>query len=241
MSQPDLLPRVPSLPRLPPGEDPASRLMEGSADYLSDSELLSLILARNLSPRDALDTARTLLTEAGGLHRLHGFSVDELTRIPGIGRRTACAIRSALALSTRLQRPEPGSRPKLESPRDVARCFRSHFSGKQQEEFHVLLLDTKNHLIRDELVTVGLVDRSQVHAREVFREAIRRTCSRVILLHNHPSGDPTPSAQDVACTRSLVAAGRIVDIEVIDHVILGRATPSRPRDYLSFREESLLK
>jgi DNA repair protein RadC len=132
-------------------------------------------------------------------------------------------------------------RPRLETPADVAGLMRPVLAGKNQEEFHVLLVDTKHRLVGDELVTIGLLDRTQVHAREVFRSAISRgNCSRLILVHQHPSGDPTPSAQDIASTRDLVAAGKIIGIEVIDHVILGKRSQSRPRDYLSFREESLL-
>jgi len=132
------------------------------------------------------------------------------------------------------------SRPRLDTPTDVSRLMRPLLQDRDQEEFHVLLLDTKNGLIADELVTVGLVDRAQVHAREVFRRAIRENCAKVLLVHNHPSGDPTPSAQDIACTRDLVAAGKVVGIQVIDHVVLGCRTACRPKDYLSFREESLL-
>ena len=113
-------------------------------------------------------------------------------------------------------------RPQLSSPVEVAALLRPILSGKAQEECHVLLLDTKNRLIRDEVVTVGLADRSQLHPREVYREAIRSSCTRIILVHGHPSGDPTPSAQDVAVTRQLAEAGRILGIELIDHVILGR-------------------
>ena len=127
-------------------------------------------------------------------------------------------------------------RPKLDSPGEVAALLRPLLSGKTQEECHVLLLDVKNRLIRDEVVTVGLVDRSQLHPREVFRAAIRENCSRIILAHGHPSGDATPSAQDMQVTRQLAEAGRIVGIEVVDHVVIGRKSPSRKTDYVSLRE-----
>ena len=129
-------------------------------------------------------------------------------------------------------------RPDLSSPRKVADLLRPVLAGKMQEECHVLLLDTRNRLIRDETVTVGLADRSQLHPREVFRAAIRCEggCTRIILVHGHPSGDPTPSPQDIAITRQIAEAGKILGIEVIDHVILGRRTPAQERDYLSLRE-----
>ncbi len=129
-------------------------------------------------------------------------------------------------------------RPDLSSPKKVADLLRPVFADKMQEECHVLLLDTRNRLIRDEVVTVGLADRSQLHPREVFRAAIRCDggCTRIILVHNHPSGDATPSPQDIAITRQLAEAGRIVGIELVDHVILGRKSVSRDRDFLSLRE-----
>jgi DNA repair protein RadC len=129
-------------------------------------------------------------------------------------------------------------RPKLDSPGEVAALLRPLLSGKTQEECHVLLLDTRNRLIRDATVTVGLVDRSQLHPREAFRAAIHcgGGCTRIILVHGHPSGDATPSAQDMQVTRQLAEAGKILGIEVIDHVIIGRKSLSRERDYVSLRE-----
>jgi DNA repair protein RadC len=127
-------------------------------------------------------------------------------------------------------------RPRLSSPAEVANLLRPLLFAKVQEECHVLLLDTRNRLIRDETVTVGLADRSQLYPREVFRSAVQCSCSRIILAHCHPSGDITPAAQDVTVTRQLVSAGEILGIEVIDHVILGRKSPSRKTDYVSIRE-----
>jgi DNA repair protein RadC len=130
-------------------------------------------------------------------------------------------------------------RPRLSSPAEVANLLRPLLFAKVQEECHVLLLDTRNRLIRDETVTVGLADRSQLHPREIFRAAIRCEggCTRIILAHGHPSGDATPSAQDMQVTRQLAEAGKILGIEVVDHVIIGRKSPSRERDYVSLREE----
>ena len=126
-------------------------------------------------------------------------------------------------------------------PGDIARFLRSlGIQEQEQEHFLTIILDVKRQIKGFFTVTVGLIDRTQVHSREVFRSAIIQGASRVILAHNHPSGDPTPSAQDIACTRDLIAAGKIVGIEVMDHVIIGHPSPSRPRDYLSFREENLM-
>ncbi len=228
-----------SPPSIPPKEMPAARLAEQSATYLSDTELLSLVLARNLSVPRSLETARSLLTKAGSVKRLARMSYAELAEIDGLGPASACTVQAALALASRLIFPDADCRPKLEAPSSVAELMRGQFLGKEREEFHVLLLDTKHRLVRDELVTVGLLDRSHVHAREVFRRAIRENCARVIVCHNHPSGDPTPSHNDIASTKSLKEAGKIIGIELLDHVILGAPSASRPRDFLSFREENL--
>jgi len=233
-----LLPLYPGDP--PEPETPASRLAESGAEYLSDAELLSLLLSSRMSSRRSLALARDLLCAHGGLRPLADLTVGELSRFSGIGRATACAIQSALAMARRLNRHVAGVRPRLETPGDVGAYLGPSIRGRHQEEFHALLLDTKHALLRDERITVGLVDRSQVHAREVFRRAIRESCSRIILVHNHPSGDPTPSAQDIACTKNLAAAGKIVGIEVLDHVIIGERTRDRPREWVSLRGEGLL-
>jgi DNA repair protein RadC len=167
-------------------------------------------------------------------------SLAELRNVRGIGPAKAVEIKAALSLGSRLNGGNRLRNRRLVGPAAIALAMRDSFAGKRQEEFHVLLLDAKNRLIRDELVTKGLVDRSQVHAREVFRSAIRESCSRVVLVHNHPSGDPTPSAPDVSATAMLVKAGNVVGISVMDHVILGSPSPERPMGYLSMREEKLV-
>ena len=226
---------------LPEHERPRERLLDKGSEALSDAELLAILLRTGARNRSAIDLAREVLTAFDGkLSALAGASVAEIDAVRGIGQAKAVEIRAAFALARRLQeQAEPGRR-KISGPAEVADLLRESLRGKTQEEFHVLLLDTRNFLLRDECATIGLVDRSQAHAREVFRSAIRETCSRVVLAHNHPSGDPTPSPQDLECTRNLVAAGKIVGIEVMDHVVLGSRTPDRPRDFLSFKEENLL-
>jgi DNA repair protein RadC len=131
-------------------------------------------------------------------------------------------------------------RPLLQSPEDTARLMRPILTPCEQEQMHALLLDAKNGLIADAMLTMGLADRTQIHPREAFREAVRLSCSRLILVHGHPSGDPTPSAQDIAATRQLVEAGKIIGIEVLDHIVLGTRTATRLKDFVSFRQENLL-
>ena len=131
-------------------------------------------------------------------------------------------------------------RPKMRTSEDVAAILRPLMHRNLQEELWVLMLDTRNHLIGMQPCTVGIADRSQAHAREVFRDAIRQNCSRIVLAHNHPSGDPIPSPQDVECTRGLAEAGKIIGIEVMDHVVIGQRTLSRERDWVSMRELNLM-
>ena len=234
-------PRTYLIAEMPDHERPRERLIENGVDALSDTELLAILLRTGSVGRSAVDLARDLLGQFGGdLIRLTQATVKELCAIRGIGLAKAVEIHAALALALRVHRQHGRHRPRIGGPEDVASLLREKMRGKRQEEFHVLLLDTKNAILRDECATVGLVDRSQVHAREVFRSAIRECCSRVVLAHNHPSGDPTPSSHDISCTRGLVSAGKIVRIEVLDHVVIGRSSPSRPRDYVSFSEEGLL-
>ncbi len=226
---------------LPPRERPRERLIQCGTEALSDTELLAILLGSGTRGTSVLHLSRQVLTAFGGnLEALASASVRELRRVRGIGEAKATQLHAAFALARRLTDHSPGRLPRLESPADVYRFFQPRFRGVKQEEFHALLLDTKHHLLCDEKVTIGLVDRTQIHAREVFRTAIRESCSRMILVHNHPSGDPTPSTHDINSTKNLVSAGRIVGIEVLDHVIVGSPSGTNGRPYLSFREENLL-
>lgn len=238
---PDHLPHAHMIAELPDRERPRERLLRHGVDGLSDTELLAILLRAGTPGRSVLQLARDLLGAFGGdLARLAAAGIPELLRVHGIGPAKAVEIHAAFSLARRLCECSGPSRQRLESPAAVAALMREVFRHSRQEEFHALLLDTKHQLLRDERVTVGLLDRSQVHAREVFRGAILESCSRIILCHNHPSGDPTPSSQDISCTRNLVAAGRIVGIEVLDHIVIGRRSATRAQDFLSFREENLL-
>jgi DNA repair protein RadC len=160
--------------------------------------------------------------------------VASLTALAGVGTARAVAVHAALELGRRMAAEERGEGEPLRSPRDVYAAFRPRLEDLPVEEFHVAVLDTQHRLERDITVTRGILNSSLVHPREVFREAIAERAAAVILVHNHPSGDPTPSADDRAVTEQLVAAGRLLDIPVHDHVIVGRGR------YLSFAEAGLL-
>ncbi len=227
---------------MPEAERPRERLLEFGADALSNTELLAILLRTGSTRCSVITLARRVLDKfGGGLGGIAQATVSELQELDGIGVAKAVELHAAFTLARRLSRQAGNNLLRLTAPAQVADYMREIFRGKRQEEFHALLLDTKHALIRDHCVTVGLVDRSQVHAREVFRPAIREACSRVLLVHNHPSGDPTPSEQDIRCTRNLVSAGKIVGIEILDHVIVGNRDECCGREFVSFREEGLLK
>lgn len=222
---------------MPDGERPRERLERHGAETLSDAELLAILLRTGRAGRSVIDVARDTVSHfEHDLKKIAEASLTEIQKIPGIGTAKAIEIKAAFTLAKRLSSREQQQIPRLESPKEVADLMREKFRDKKQEEFHVLLLDTKHGLLRDEIVTLGLVDRSQVHAREVFRSAIKESCSRIIVTHNHPSGDPAPSDQDIKCTKNLVEAGKIIGIELLDHVVIGSKAGSRERDFVSLRE-----
>jgi DNA repair protein RadC len=187
-----------------------------------------------------LSKAKTVIARFGTVHRMAKAEVEELTAA-GLSRQQALRLMAAFRLGTAAYDRAWEKRSAVSMPEDVLALFRSRFAHAVQEEFWVLLLDTKNHLIAERMVTRGLVDRSLVHPREVFRPAIQLSCNRIILTHNHPSGSSTPSTHDLESTRMLVQASKVVGIEIIDHIIIGRITPDELREYVSFRELGLMK
>ena len=158
----------------------------------------------------------------------------------GIGTAKAVESHAACTLAKRLAVPGLKALPRLNEPGTVYGLLREDFRNVPQERFLALLLDTKNQLLRTEAVTIGLADRTQIHPREVFRPAVRESCSRILLVHNHPSGDPAPSPQDVAATRQLVEAGKILGIEILNHIIIGDPAKEHRPPFISFRQEGLI-
>lgn len=220
---------------LPARERPRERLRHLGAGALATPELLALLLGTGGAGHDALAVAHAVYARCGGsLRRLAREPVAALTTVAGVGVARAVALHAALELGRRSGREELEEGIPLRSPRDVHAAFASRLEDLAVEEFHVAILDAQHRLERDVTVTRGVLDASLVHPREVFREAIAERAAAVILVHNHPSGDPTPSADDRLATRQLVAAGRLLDIPVHDHVIIGRGR------YVSFAEAGLL-
>lgn len=205
------------------------------AGSLTAAELLAVVLGSGSRGRSALGVAQAVLSTAGGsLRRLALQSPAALTAVDGLGPARAGSIHAALELGRRLAAEARDEGEPLRAPRDVWAAYAPRLEDLPVEEFHVAVLDAQHRLERDVLVTRGILNSSLVHPREVFREAIAERAAAIILVHNHPSGDPTPSVDDRAVTAQLVAAGRLLDIPVHDHVIVGRGR------YTSFAEAGLL-
>jgi DNA repair protein RadC len=227
---------------LPPELRPREELARRGAEHLSDDTLLAILLRSGRHGRNVAELSRDLLQAFGGLAALSRAHFEEILarKIRGVGRVKAMEIAAALELGRRACGHLPVEPPLLRDPDSVAHLLQPLARLEQQEVFWALHLDTKNRLIgRPVAVSRGLLDASPVHPREVFKQAFSHAAAAVILAHNHPSGDVTPSAEDIRVTRQLVDAARVVGIRVLDHVILGREAPGRP-GHLSLREKALV-
>jgi DNA repair protein RadC len=226
---------------LPEEERPREKMNSLGEDSLSNAELLAIITGTGSRGVSAIDLSRLILKHFdNSLLNLSRASLTELQEIHGIGQAKATAIKAVFTLARRLQGQLAQERFQIQAPETAADYLRPILAGKDQEEFHVLLLDTRNFIIKDTMITRGLLDRSHVHPREVFREAVRSGTSKVILAHNHPSGDPTPSKQDIESTKNLSEAGEILGIKVIDHIIIGHPNSNQQKDFCSMRSAGLL-
>ena len=221
---------------LPGSERPRERLMEKGADALRNSELIAIILRTGIKGVSAIQVAEQILTQFESLHNLSRASIADLRRVKGVGRDKAVALQSAFTLARRMAQELNPESPTLDTPERIADLLREQNRAYEVENFQVVLLNTRRKLIRLERISQGTLDTILVHPREVFKPAIAANAAAIVLAHNHPSGDPTPSEADIKVTRDLIRAGQLLKIDVLDHVILGRATQERPRDYVSLRE-----
>jgi DNA repair protein RadC len=206
---------------LPLGERPRERLLKLGSEALSAQEILAVILGRGTKGESVMMTSQKLLSRFGNLKGVANASVEELIQTTGIGPAKATQIKAALELSRRLEADASEKpRPVLRAPEDVVAEVRSQLKGKKKEHFLVLCLDTRNRLVDRKLVSMGSLDTSIVHPREVFKEAISSCAASVIFAHNHPSGDPEPSKEDIELSKRLAKAGEIVGIDVLDHIVV---------------------
>lgn len=216
---------------------PREKLAAKGSSALGNGELIAILLRTGLKGMNAVDVGNFLICQYGNsLQALARASVDDLRKIPGIGRDKAVTLMAAFELAKRMAGELHGESPVLDNPEAIASYLREENRTHDVECFRVLLLNTRRRLIRMEYISQGTVDTILVSPREVFKAAISANASAIVLLHNHPSGDPTPSEADVKVTRDLIRAGQLLKIEVLDHVILGLRTHERPKDYSSLRE-----
>lgn len=222
----------------PASERPRERLADRGAEALSHAELIAILLRTGLKGTNVVEVGHQLLAKFGTLNALAVATLDELRTIPGIGRDKAVTLMAAFALARRMAAELHGEAPLLDTPERVAEYLREELRAEQRaERFVVLLLNSRRRLInKPYYLSQGTLDTVHVHARDVFRSAIIANAAALVLVHNHPSGDPTPSEADIKVTRDLIRAGQLLKIEVVDHVILGQATQQRPKDYASLRE-----
>lgn len=206
---------------LPAEERPRERLMHYGPPSLSNSELLAIILRTGTARQTAVDTAERLLVSFKDLRGLARASLSELSACRGIGPAKAVQIKAAIELGRRVLAESPVQLPVIKRPDDVFHLVQAAFQDLDREHFKVIHLNTKNQVLKVETVAIGILSSSPVHPREVFKEAVRMSSAALILAHNHPSGDPTPSREDLQLTTRLANAGEIMGIPVIDHVIFG--------------------
>ena len=225
--------RIKDMPCL---DRPRERLLAQGVDALRNAELIAILLRTGIRGASAVQVADVLLQRYGSLSALARASIDELKAVKGVGRDKAAALQAALCLARRMASEACDAPALLDTPERVANLLREENRLYTVEEFQVVLLNTRRRLIRVERIARGTIDTVVVHPREVFKHAIGANASAIVLVHNHPSGDPHPSDADIRVTRDLARAGGVLKIEVLDHVILGRSTEERPRDYVSLRE-----
>lgn len=223
------------LKELPPQDRPRERLLRVGPENLSDVELLAILIGTGTKNRRVLEVAQDLLHHCGELHGLLTLQAGDANRVaPGLGEAKMCRILAAVQLGIRAAASR-AEQTDLSNPRAVYEYVLPRFGGKEQEEFLVILLNAKNRVIHVETVSRGTLTASLVHPREIFKSAIRRSAHAMILAHNHPSGDPAPSREDREVTQRLIHAGKLLGIEVLDHVVVGRGR------YVSFRERGLVE
>ena len=223
----------PTIKEMPTGERPRERLANYGAGSMADYELLAILLRTGMQGENVLNLAQRLLTKHRGLGGLARSSFSELCRERGLGEAKAAQVKAALELGKRLLIAAPDERPQVKSPADVANLLLLEMGYLEQEHLRTALLDSKNHVISIPTIYQGSLNSTSLRVGEVFREAVRANSAALIVVHNHPSGDPTPSSDDAKITRLMVEAGHLLDIEVLDHLVIGH------QRYVSLKEQKM--
>lgn len=211
----------PTIKELPPDERPREKLRLRGASSLSNSELLAILLNTGLRGEPVTDLAQRILRENGDLRGLQKLDVVELAKLHGLGEAKAAKLKAALELANRLVKMTPDHRPQIGSPADVINLVGIEMAALDQEQLRVVLLDTKHRVLAIRTIYQGTANQATVRVAEVFRDAIRHGAVGLVAVHNHPSGDPTPSSADIALTADLDRAGALLEIDVLDHLIIG--------------------
>jgi len=219
----------------PDEERPRERLVEHGVDYLTDAELLGIILVKGYQGKTSVEVAKDLLSETKGLRKLDSLSYPEMSSIKGIGLAKFAQIKAALEIGMRLLKETNLPKKKIHNAADLANYYRPCMRDLKKEKFKVIMLDIRNKIIKDIDISVGSLTESIVHPREVLKEIIKESAASVIFLHNHPSGESNPSKNDLDITERLSGACEMVGVKVLDHIILGED------NHFSFAQEGLLK
>jgi len=222
------------IPRWPKNERPRERLLQDGPQHLTEAELLGILLGKGIRKKTAIDLARELLDRYESLQKLFSRSPSELMTVKGIGSAKAAILSAAFELVRRIQSRKDADRPVFKRSSDVAGHYLPLMRDLRKEVFKVLLLNRANRFIKEVFISEGTLDASVVHPRDVFREALLEPAAAIILIHNHPSGNPSPSDEDLRITKQLVEAGRLLGIKVYDHIILAG------EGYRSLADEGLL-
>ncbi|MFC6331580.1 DNA repair protein RadC [Paenibacillus septentrionalis] len=210
-----------TLRQLPHNQRPRERMMAYGADALSHAELLAILIRTGTKDQSAVQLSTNLLQQCGSLRELVDMSVEELTAIKGIGQAKALQLLAGIELGKRVAKSMLGDVVTVRSPYDAAMYMMEELRYLKKEHFVCLFLNTKNHIIGKETLSMGTLNASLVHPREVFRAAIKVSSASIICMHNHPSGDPSPSSEDIQITKRLAEAGSLLGIEVLDHIVIG--------------------
>jgi DNA repair protein RadC len=214
-------------------ERPRERLAQLGPTVLSNAELLAILLRTGLPGENAVQVGNRLLADLNGISGIHRASYEEVCSQRGVGPAKAAQIKAAIELGRRMTLEAPNERHAIHSPGDAANLVLYEMSVLEQEELRVILLDTRNRVLSIEDVYKGSLNSSQVRVGELFKAALKRSAAAIIVIHNHPSGDPTPSPDDVAITRAIVEAGKLLDVDVLDHLVIGH------NRYVSLKERGL--